>query len=158
MNDMQHGNTEARGFRQASPQDWPGVCELLEAAGLPTEDLDADRLEAFLIAETDNAGEASMLGLVGLECFGPTGLLRSLVVREHARGSGLGRRMVQSVEQKARDSGVNALWLLTIDASGFFESLNFRVAERSTAPDVIQTTREFSELCPDDAVLMLKPL
>jgi hypothetical protein len=36
MNDMQHGNTEARGFRQASPQDWPGVCELLEAAGLRT--------------------------------------------------------------------------------------------------------------------------
>ena len=124
----------------------------LEAAGLPVADLSVDQL-AF-VAEVDGR----FAGAIGLESFGKVGLLRSLVVSADARADGIGRQLVAALEALAREQGVEALWLLTIDAEPYFDRLGYRVMERTAAPAAIQSTEEFSGLCPGDAVLMRKSL
>lgn len=138
--------------RQAVSRDLPVCIEFLEAAGLPTADVSLDRIA--LIAEVDG----SVAGLIGLEKFGDTGLLRSLVVDNRYRKSGFGRTLVEKLEQHATEEGIERLWLLTIDAAGYFERFGYRPKQRTDAPPAIRATDEFAELCPDDAVLMMKTL
>ncbi|MDX1517455.1 MAG: arsenic resistance N-acetyltransferase ArsN2 [Woeseiaceae bacterium] len=138
--------------RPAEFRDIPTCIEFLEEAGLPTADVSLDRIA--LIAEVDG----SVAGLIGLEKFGDTGLLRSLVVDNRYRKSGFGRQLVGKLEQHAQEQGIERLWLLTIDADGYFERFGYRQQERAAAPPAIRATDEFAELCPDDAVLMMKSL
>jgi len=137
----------------------PACCGDLDAAsialgdaGLPTGDLSAAHL-AFVAESGDE-----FVGTIGLESFGTIGLLRSLVVLAEARADGVGRRLVTALETLACDQGVEVLWLLTIDADCYFERLGYAVMDRNTAPAAIQSTAEFSGLCPGDAVLMCKAL
>ena len=125
---------------------------LLQDEGLPVEDLSLDYLKLSATIDGDLAG------VVGLEDFGELGLLRSLVVSSSARGSGLGRKLVDALEDSVRERGMHELWLLTIDADPFFEKLGYERIDRDSAPDVIRGTQEFSSLCPGDAVVMKKAL
>ena len=139
-------------IRPPFPIDVKHVKRLLQAEGLPAEDLDADML-AF-VAEANGLPR----GAIGIEVFGSVGLLRSLVVAEELRGAGWGRFLVERLEALARRQGVAELWLLTIDADVWFEKLGYRATGRERAPAAIAATAEFSSLCPADAVLMTKRL
>ena len=139
-------------IRASEPADLAFTRDLLAAEGLPVDDLAIEYLA--LSAEVD--GE--LRGVIGLEAFEGTGLLRSLVVSQNARGFGLGGTLVAALEAYASGRGIRELWLLTIDADPFFAGLGYVVEQRDNAPDAIQQTREFSGLCPGDAVLMRKTL
>lgn len=141
-------------LRQALPADWDKVRHLLTKSELPVEDLGPDRLGNFLVAVD---GE-NIVGLIGLEIFGTTGLLRSLVVAADARRAGLGAELVCSLESVARSAGIEELWLLTIDAGQFFQRQGFTVVDREVVPDSIRETDEFSDLCPATAFLMKKSI
>ena len=141
-------------LRQARATDWNAVRALLEESSLPTDDLGPDRLDSFLVVE--DGGE--LAGLIGLQVFGTTGLLRSLVVAKAARRAGLGGKLVGALESAAQTAGITDLWLLTVDAERFFERQGFTVVERETVPDSIRGSDEFSGLCPDSAYLMMKSL
>jgi len=141
-------------LRQAVPGDWDAVQGLLLAADLPVDDLGAERLGGFLIAEDENA----TVGLIGLEVLGALGLLRSLVVARNARNTGLGGKLVGALESVALAAGITELWLLTIDAERFFQRHDFEIIDRTAAPDEIRETDEFSTLCPGTAYLMRKTL
>ena len=141
-------------LRRANASDWETVRALLAEAALPVEDLGPDRLDGFLVAIDADA----IIGLIGLEVLGTTGLLRSLVVAEAARRAGLGGKLVGALESAAETAGIDELWLLTIDAERFFERQGFTIVEREVVPDSIRQTGEFSELCPDTAYLMMKSL
>ena len=141
-------------IRPAARTDIATAVRLLEAAGLPVDDIDSKEPGAFLAAAVGD----TMVGFIGLEQFGSVGLLRSLIVEPSFRGTGLGRVLVAALESHAGDRGVSELWLLTIDADQWFARLNYVVRERDDAPGSIRSTEEFSGLCPDDAVLMSKTL
>ena len=141
-------------IRPAQASDLTVAMAWLSGEGLPTDDLTADHMDAFIVAT--QAGEP--VGMIGYEKFGNVGLLRSLVVDEAGRGAGLGARLVAALESTARIEHIDELWLLTIDADPFFAQHGYVVAERDHAPDAIRNTAEFSTLCPGDAVLMCKRL
>ena len=145
-------------IRQAQAKDWPAIESLLKAAGLPSDDLGADRLEHFLVALDTVSTPPSVSGAIGLQAFGSTGLLRSLVVDAGHRDAGIGRQLVQALEDQALADGLTDLWLLTIDAEVFFWKLDYRIVERTKAPASIRGTREFTSLCPGSAHLMHKQL
>lgn len=147
-------DTDAMVIRPLELAQWPDALSLLSHAGLPTADLDANQIGEFLAIP----GHRGILGLIGLQRFGPCALLRSLVINERARGCGLGARLVAAVEANAVAQRIEEFWLLTIDASAFFERLGYSIANRDAAPESIAATREFTDLCPDDAVLMTKRL
>lgn len=120
----------------------------LEAAGLPAGDLHAAPFRYF-------CRDGVAWGGVGL---GDDALLRSVVVLPRARGGGHGAAIVEALAGHARDSGTRRLWLLTTDADAFFARLGWRRVERSAAPAPIATSRQFSELCPSSAALMMRGL
>ena len=127
---------------------------LLDDAELPIDDLGPDLLERFLIAELDD----EVVGLVGLEVYDTTGLLRSLVVVKKSRRSGLGKKLVGTLEAAAQAAGIRDLWLLTIDAEKFFARQGYDIVTRDAVPDAIRLSEEFTNLCPDSAFLMMKDL
>lgn len=145
-------------IRQAQAKDWPAIADLLGAADLPVGDLAPERLEGFLVALDTLSTPPSVSGTIGLQAFGSAGLLRSLVVEPGHRSAGIGRQLVQALEDKAQAEGLTDLWLLTVDAEVFFWKLDYHIVERNKAPASIRGTQEFTSLCPDTAHLMHKPL
>jgi amino-acid N-acetyltransferase len=92
---------------------------LLESQGLPTSDITDAHLEAFFYAGDDR----SPTGLVGLEIFGSSALLRSLVVAEAARSQGMGSALTLHAEQFAASQNIRSIYLLTTTAESFFSRL-----------------------------------
>ena len=125
---------------------------LLRAQQLPTEDLHGN-MEFFTL----HAGNA-LCGTGALEVRGPYALLRSVSIDDPCKGRGMGRRLVGTIEEKARASGVTRLYLLTTTAETFFERLGYKRTDRKEAPESIRQTSEFDSVCPASAVCMVKDL
>jgi amino-acid N-acetyltransferase len=140
-------------LRSAEARDGSAIRALLEINGLPTCDLGSARPD-FVVAE---AGQ-DLAGAGALERFGTVALLRSVVVAADRRGSGVGRRIVRELEQRARASGVRELVLLTQTAAPFFERHGFRIVERSKVSPAVQASEEFRSICPSSAICMVKRL
>lgn len=122
--------------------------QLLQQAGLPTKDLPGHTI--LHGGYEDN----ELVGIIGLESYGSTALLRSLVVSPKARGNGIGKSLVQELSNEARKEGISELWLLTETAPSFFAKLGFSTRNRMDAPECIRASSEFSALCPDTAICM----
>jgi amino-acid N-acetyltransferase len=127
---------------------------MLQAAGLPTEDLTEAHCEHFFFSGPD----ADPDGLVGLELFGDAALLRSLVVPADRRGRGSGSELLAHAERYATERGVRRIYLLTTSAESFFAQRGYTRAARDSAPEAIRASREFSGLCPASAAFMSKLL
>jgi amino-acid N-acetyltransferase len=125
---------------------------LLEQAGLPNRDLENNPAARFWVVREGGR----LIGAVGLETYGGSGLLRSLVVAPEARRSGLGGRLVDELEIAARRSGLDRLLLLTETAEGFFARRGYTVIDRANAPDEVRSSAEFRSLCPASATCMSK--
>lgn len=130
------------------------VLKLLSDADLPVDDIEHLNFDHFF----GFGDEQSLLGIIGLEMFESVALLRSLVVSEHVRGTGCGKKLVAYVEDYARVHGIEALYLLTTTAEDFFAGLGYQLVDRSSAPVDIAKTREFSGICPGSAAFMTKNL
>jgi len=126
----------------------------LKMEGLPTEDLTPAMLADFMVARR----EGIMVGTVGLERHAKSGLLRSVMVDKTLRGIGLGKRLVMSMEDRARGRGLRQIYLLTNGAEDFFLALGYRPLDRLDAPPGIKNSRQFRDLCPDIATFMTKTL
>jgi N-acetylglutamate synthase-like GNAT family acetyltransferase len=66
--------------------------------------------------------------------------------------------LCESLMARAAGLGVEEIYLLTMNAAGFFERLGFNRVDRSGVPVEIQRTREFSEFCPASAVVMYRDI
>jgi amino-acid N-acetyltransferase len=139
-------------IRERPPQS--SVVALLEAEGLPASDLTEIHLQHFFFTGNDRAPSA----LVGLEIYGRDALLRSLVVSAIARSRGLGSALVLHAEQHAAAQQVRSIYLLTTTAASYFAHRGYKRIDRADAPPSIQSTREFTSLCPASSALMVKRL
>jgi len=126
---------------------------MLDAAWLPTSDIAAPGVLLWGLFEAD-----TLVGVIGLERAGATGLLRSLAVTPGWRSNGLARRLCDFAFERARAWEIETLYLLTESAAGYFRALGFAEVDRTQAPPEIAATRQFSTLCPGDAAFMRKRL
>ena len=140
-------------LRPGLKEDEPSIRTLLECEGLPTSDL-LTAQPAFLVA----CENGRIIGVGALQQYGATALLRSLAVAPHRRGMGLGRVLIDALEQRAAESGVTELVLLTETARRFFEHQGYRVIERQSVAAAVQASEEFRSLCPASAACMAKTL
>src|SRR5262245_25814062 len=115
---------------------------LLESVSLPRADLTDAHMEHFFYCGTP----AQLTGLVCVELRGKAALLRSLVVTEKHRSTGMGAQLVEHAERYARTSGAEAICLLTTTADAFFANRGYQVAPRENAPPEIRNTREFADI------------
>ncbi|MEO8673537.1 MAG: arsenic resistance N-acetyltransferase ArsN2 [Tahibacter sp.] len=140
-------------IRLANRDDMLAIRTLLSDSGLSIQDIARGAI-TFLVAHD----ETTLAGVAGLEQFGDAALLRSVAVRTEARSTGLGVRLVEEIEAYARGRGVTRLVLLTQTAPGFFSKRGYLKIERTTAPDDVRQSTEFTLVCPASAICMLKSL
>jgi amino-acid N-acetyltransferase len=138
----------------ARARDEAGIKATLAACELPYEDLTPAHLQHFWVMRDG----PKLAGVAGLEVLGDVGLLRSLAVPEPYRGRGIGARLTDKAEDYARAQGVQALYLLTTTVPDFFARRGYRHTDRDAAPEPLQDTTEFKNLCPEGAVCMVKDI
>jgi amino-acid N-acetyltransferase len=141
-------------LQRAGADDLPAILELLEASGLPTTDLHPEGATQFLLLRDGRRLD----GVVGLERYGAVGLLRSLAVRPERRRAGLGIALTEALEKLAAASGLTSVVLLTQTAQAFFAERGYRVIARDTVPPAMQSSSQFTSLCPASAICMRKEL
>jgi arsenate reductase len=98
------------------------------------------------------------IGYGGFERYGSDALVRSIVVASEYRGMGIGRNLLAVLLRDAFNAGARTAWLLTTNASSFFEKTGFRAVKRETAPPTILMTRQACTLCPSSAAIMSRAL
>jgi amino-acid N-acetyltransferase len=138
-------------IRTAGTADLPKVLSLLERAGLPTAGV-SDTAPHLIVAES----EGGLVGVVGLELYDSSALLRSAAVEEGWRGSGIGRVLVERALGLARARGVDDVYLLTTTAEHYFPKFGFACVSRDLVAKPVQSSVEF--LCPMSATVMRKAL
>lgn len=130
------------------------VARLVEESGLPSADIDGALMRGFVVASYVNGSRSEAIGVCGIETRGSSGLLRSLAVAPDRRDHGIGRVLVENRLEWSRRVGLRQLYLLTLDADGYFARFGFERLSRADLPVEIRTTDEFRSLCPDTALAM----
>jgi N-acetylglutamate synthase-like GNAT family acetyltransferase len=137
----------AQTIRDARPEDAAAVAELLGQLGYPTDaDAVRQRIERLLaagdrlvVAEVagDTVGLAALHMSPSLEHDAPVGKLAALVVDKSHRGAGIGRALVQGMEEEARRRGCSVFFLTTAERRDgthvFYERLGFERTGRRYA-------------------------
>jgi N-acetylglutamate synthase-like GNAT family acetyltransferase len=138
-------------LRPARNSDLPRVRELLPACGLPAVEENDQFGDAYVLAEQSG----DLVGVAGMEIHGDAGLLRSVAVAPVARSQGLGDALVRDRIRWGMDRDVSAIYLLTTTAETYFAKHGFVAVDRGDAPQSIKASKEFKDICPSSAILML---
>jgi amino-acid N-acetyltransferase len=126
---------------------------LLRRASLPTDGA-ARAFEHGVVARDGNR----LVGAAAVEIYGAAGLMRSVVVDEHDRGTGSRRDLVLAAEKVARDSGVRELYLLTETAMGWFPRPGYVPVDREAARAAVGRSIEFTLSCATTGVALRRNL
>ena len=140
-------------IREAIKDDLKAVMSLLDRASLPSVDIEKHLLTFFVLENV-----RTIVGAIGMELYGDTALLRSLVVEKNYRNKGHGKELYSALISKAKKMNVINIYLLTETAEGFFGKEGFQKIAREQVPPSIKQTHEYSTLCPEGAVCMVKEL
>ncbi|MBU0595301.1 GNAT family N-acetyltransferase [Candidatus Bipolaricaulota bacterium] len=141
-------------FDSACPSDEAAIRELLRASDLPTDDLPPGFFDRFAVARF----EGRVVGVAGFEMEEAIAMARSLAVSPAFRKEGIASSLLTAIEERAASRGGSVIYGLTLTAEVFLTTRGYERIERSDAPDEIARTFEFTELCPESAVLMRKVL
>ena len=123
----------------------------LEQNKLPAKDINLNG--NFYLRYYDSDGNT--IGTGGLELYGTSGLLRSVAVSKAKRGNNIGNQIVDDILQQAKDLSLRSVFLLTETAHAFFLKKGFSDFPRDDAPDELQSSSEFSQICPTTAKCMV---
>lgn len=137
-------------YRDANLSDVKDIGILLESYELPASDFQ-NHIDNFVVAERNGA----IVGVGGFEMCENFGLLRSFAVVPGEKGRGIADQIFNLVKAKAIDSGINQFYLLTTTAEKYFNRFGFTICSRDNVPSSIKATKQFSELCPCSAVVMV---
>lgn len=140
-------------LRSARAADLPDVLALLQKAELPVAGV-ADTFRDFFVAER----EGRLIGAAGLEIYGASALLRSVVVQEDWRGTGVGRSLIDLALGEAKARGIEDVFLLTTTAEHYFPRFGFACVSREAVSEEVKESMEFQVACPASAIVMRKTL
>ncbi|MBM3815057.1 MAG: N-acetyltransferase [Acidimicrobiia bacterium] len=123
-------------IRQATMRDIPKLLALInnyaaDGIMLPRTEFElAEGIRDFQVAESGR----QILGCGALHYYTrSSGEIRSLAVSPSAKGSGVGRKLVEALEEEARMCGVSSLFAFTYVAD-FFARLGFQQVDRALLP------------------------
>lgn len=140
-------------FRLATPDDDPELRALLASASLPVDDVSVNGQE-YVLARA--GGE--LVGCVGLEACGDSGLLRSFAVVPARRRQGLGEALLERIVAVALLRGVKTAYVLTTTAERYCLAHGFDRVDRAAVPEAIASTPQFRTLCPATAACFRRRL
>ena len=137
-------------LRQATDNDLQAIEVLLAASGLPTVQV-APYVKQFWVAE---AGDKSLVGVLGLQTERKQALLRSFAVAAPQRKCGTGLALVQHVLGQLRQQAYTEVYLLTQTADRYFARLGFGVIDRTAMPQTLLVQSGLDQACPCSSVCM----
>lgn len=135
--------------RPATGAEGPIVREILTEAQLPTDDFRDGDVE-FFVAEEDGM----VVGTIGLETYGESGLLRSAAVRPSHRSRKVGALLVEALIREARARPLRELVLLTTTAAGFFRKMGFSAVPRASMAERVLASAQFAGTRCSSATVM----
>ncbi|WP_167605208.1 arsenic resistance N-acetyltransferase ArsN2 [Maribellus sediminis] len=133
--------------------DRTSIATLLESHNLPVSDLETAPVVFYGITKDEQ-----LIAIGALEIIKPVALLRSVAVHPDHQKKGLGKQIITFLENKAKELNIQRLYLLTTTAESFFSQLNYQEISRDLCPSEIQSTSEYSALCPSSAVCFYKAI
>jgi len=128
------------------------IVTLLQSEKLPVEDLPPELDNFFIASDYNNI----IVGAVGLEKYNKCGLLRSLVVNKDYRNENIAGKLIKQLEEKAKDLGVDCIYLFTETAPDYFAKKGYEKIKREEVPADLQGSSEFTHVCPLGAIVMRK--
>jgi C_GCAxxG_C_C family probable redox protein len=140
-------------IRKALEADLPSILLLLQQSSLPTEDIPREN-QFFWVVEKDR----EIAGVIGIENYGRSGLLRSFVVHPSCRRQSIGASLLQHAIKEADKLGVESLFLCTNTAAGYFEKHHWIYIRRESVSEEIRQSEEFNCEWPDSTLCMYLPL
>ena len=140
-------------IERAVAGDVPQILDLLKRQSLPPDGL-TDHAATTVVARLDGR----VVGSAAIEMYADGGLLRSVAVDDSLKGQGLGRALTEQAVALARAAGLDALYLLTTTAEGYFPKLGFERTTREDVPAGVRSSVEFTSACPASAIVMRKRL
>jgi amino-acid N-acetyltransferase len=143
------GNAPDVTLAPAGPGDMADLRRLLEASGLPVDDVGRAGQE-FLVARSGG----DLVGCAGVELYGGPALLRSLAVSASRRGEGIGDLLLRTLVEHARRRGARELFALTTTIEPLLARRGFTRVERAEVPEAVRQSAEFSTACPASAACM----
>ena len=129
-------------------EDLEGIFQLLEIVNLPTEGVE-ENFENFFVIRSNNM----IIGCIGLEIFGQDGLIRSVAIHPSLQKQRLGHRLVLRIQKYSIEIGLKRLYLLTETAESFFTRFDFKIIPRHQINSNIKQSIEFTKLCTAAPVL-----
>jgi amino-acid N-acetyltransferase len=77
-----------------------------------------------------------------------------VVVAPSWQGNGVGKALTDAALERARRSGVPAVYLLTLTAEAHFAAGGFVTIARDEVPEALRGSAELRGACPETAVVM----
>jgi N-acetylglutamate synthase-like GNAT family acetyltransferase len=141
-------------IRRASQNDLSILKEFLTKASLGTHGLSAEMAEYFLLLENE---EGKLVGTLGIETFGETGLLRSLVVSPGQAEKDIWLLIGQAL-QLANDRGLKEVFLATNKSAvlPLFELLGFNPVPKEAIPQELHQSEHVQHILNVDDSSFLK--
>jgi len=136
-------------YRPASDSDLSDIVKLLQNNDLPITDITNSDIQLF-VGTYNNV----LVGVIGIEIYSSTGLLRSLAVDDSFKKLNIGTTLINRLFNNSKLRNIKDVYLLTETAEKYFEKFNFQSIDRSNVPDIIMETQEFKEICPVSATVM----
>ena len=141
-------------LRKATSTDTDVVLAMLREANLPAEGVLDHFPDGYIVAESGD----DVIAVAGLEPYGRFGLLRSMTVLPEWRRRGIGKSLTERLLALARTMGLDAVYLLTTTAPGYFTGKGFGRIDREDVPPEIRASVEFASACPASAICMFRKL
>jgi amino-acid N-acetyltransferase len=136
-------------IRSAADEELADLLKLLDRSQLPGAGVE-EHFSNYLVAEE----EKRIVGMVGLELYGSVGLVRSLAVAPYVRSKGIGSALVHAILEKAKERGLEEVYLLTTTADGYFPRFGFEPIPRDQIDSRLHSSKELQGVCPQSAVCM----
>ena len=141
--------------RPAVESDREAVSALLAQSKLAVLDERAQFGDQYVVA-FDLAGE--LIGAAGVEVYGASGLLRSVVVSKQARSKGIGKHLFLDRLSWAHRQGITRLFLLTTDARSYWMRQGFQEIGRTQVPEAVQASSQWGSGSCSSAIAMVRSL
>jgi N-acetylglutamate synthase-like GNAT family acetyltransferase len=142
-------------IRRAIEADLPVIGKLLQAEGMPLFDYE-EYLDTFWVLDTGS----EVTGCIGLEIYGSSALLRSIVVAPSTRGTGDGHKLTSHWLGEARARDARTAYLFTMDKAPFFSRYGFERCEMEDFDADARRTTQYTAIqqAPAEFVKLITPM
>jgi amino-acid N-acetyltransferase len=135
-------------LRSARPDDIPAIEALLKAEWLPPMAIE-EFLDSFWVLQS----EGGVVGCAGIEIYGDSAVLRSVVVGPSLRATGEGGRLVRRALDYAREHGARRAYLFTMHAGPFFARYGFEPVSTDDFESAVRDSWQYVGLTEHPEIL-----